>query len=270
MTARLFQSFLLAGILVLWKGADTMASDDFGVDPGSDFGGPHHSFIELQLAPALIRLTQVFEKEAGFPIEVYRRTDFPKVDLVNGVQRIGVTASEGFWMRYTYEFSHELGHVLTNWQLEKNYSHKWFEETISELASIYVIGSYAADPPSSMFTTEQWRDYLATNRSRYGEQRFEVFRIPPGAKAASWFPRVHSQMEKNSTIRSLNAGIAYELLPHFLEKPSLWKGCGYLNLWDTSENESFRDYLSSWILLLAQHGQEIETVQLVSRVLYGT
>ena len=90
-----------------------MASDDFWVDPGSDFGGPHHSFIELQLAPALTRLTQAFEKETGFPIEVYRRTDFPKVDLVNGVQRIGVTASEGFWMRYTYEFSHELGHVLT-------------------------------------------------------------------------------------------------------------------------------------------------------------
>ena len=246
-----------------------MASEDFWVDPRSDFGGPHHSFIELQLAPGLIRLTQAFEKEAGFPIEVYRRTDFPKVDLVNGVQRIGVTASESFWMRYIYEFSHELGHVLTNWQLNGNESHRWFEETLSELASKFVIGSYVAHPPSDTFTTEQWSEYLAAIRSRNEKQRLEVFRIPPDAKAASWFPRVHSQMEKNALMRSLNAGIAYELLPHFLEKPSLWKACGYLNRWDTSENESFGDYLSSWILLLAQHGQDVETVQLVSRVLYG-
>lgn len=263
------KSLLLAFSLVLWTGASTMASDNLWVDPGSNFDGPHHSFIELQLAPALIRLTEAFEKEAGFPIEVYRRTDFPKVDLVNGVQRIGVTASKSFWMRYTYEFSHELGHVLTNWQLNRNESTKWFEETLSELASIYVIASYAAHPPSDMFTTDQWRDYLATVRSSYEKQRLEVFRISPSAKAASWFPRVHSQMEKNSLIRSLNAGIAYELLPHFLAKPSLWKACGYLNRWDTSQNQSFGDYLSSWILLLAQHGQDIETPHLVSRVLYG-
>ena len=247
-----------------------MASDDdFWVDPGSDFGGPHHSFIELQLAPAMTRLTQAFDKEAGFPIEVYRRTDSPKVDLVNGVQRIGVTASESDWMRYTYEFSHELGHVLTNWQLNRNERYRWFEETLSELASIYVIGSYVAQPPSDMFTTEQWRDYLSSVRSRYEKERLDVFGIPADTNAASWFPGLHSQMEKNSIMRSLNAGIAYELLPHFLEKPSLWKACGYLNQWDTSENESFGDYLSSWILLLAQHGQDVETAQLVARLLYG-
>ena len=44
-----------------------------------------------------------------------------------------------FWMRYTYEFSHELGHVLTNWQLNRNESYKWFEVTLSEQASIQLV-----------------------------------------------------------------------------------------------------------------------------------
>ena len=172
-------------------------ADGLRIDPKSDFQWPAHHYVESQLQPTLLVLAEAFGREPGFPIEVYRRWDNPKVDLVSGVQRLGITASENYWMRYSYQFG------------------------------------LAAD-----------------------------------TAALSWYSRFRPQMEENATIRSLNFGIAFELLPHFVQDPELWKACGYLNRWDTSRNLNFRDYLTSWTLTLARNGERVDAADLVTRLLY--
>ena len=196
------------------------------MDPKSDFQGPTHHYIELQLHPTLQLLTEAFGRDPGFPIEVYRRWDKPKVDLESGVHRLGITASENYWMRYSYEFAHEVGHILTNWQLSKNHRYKWFEETLAELASLYVIAVYAIVSPYDFYTGQQWAAYLASVRQKRERGRRAQFGLEADAAALSWYSRIRPQMEENPTIRSLNGGIAFELLPHFVQDPELWKASG--------------------------------------------
>ena len=243
-------------------------TDALRIDPKSDFQGPAHQYIESQLQPTLQVLTEAFGREPGFPIEVYRRWDNPKVDLESGVQRLGITASENYWMRYSYEFAHEVGHILTNWQLSKNNRYKWFEETLAELASLYVIAVYAKDSPYDFYTGQQWAVYLASMHQQHERDRGAQFGLAPDSTALSWYSRFRPQMEENATIRSLNFGIAFELLPHFVQDPELWKACGYLNRWDTSRNLNFRDYLTSWTLTLARNGERVDAADLVTRLLY--
>ena len=243
-------------------------ADGLRIDPKSDFQGPAHHYIESQLQPALQVLTEAFGREPGFPIEVYRRWDTPRVDLVSGVQRLGITASEGYWMQYSYQFAHEVGHILTNWQQSQNYRYKWFEETLAELASLYVLTVYAQDSPYDFYTGQQWAAYLASVRQQQERDRHTQFGLAADAAALSWYSRFRPQMEENPTIRSLNFGIAFELLPHFVQDPDLWKACGYLNQWDTSSNHNFRDYLKSWTLTLARNRERVDAADLVTRLLY--
>ena len=243
-------------------------ADELRIDPQSDFQGPAHHFIESQLRPTLQVLTEAFGRDPGFPIEVYRRQDFPHVSLVSGVQRVGITASEGFWMQYNYQFAHEVGHILTNWQLSKNNRFKWFEETLAELASLYVIAVYAKDSPYDFYTGQQWAVYLASLHEQQERDRRAQFGLAPDAATLSWYARFRPQMEDNPTIRSLNFAIAFELLPHFVQDPELWKACGYLNRWDTSRNGNFQDYLKSWTLTLARNGERVDAADLVTRLLY--
>ena len=243
-------------------------TDGLRVDSQSNFQGPTHYYVESQLQPTLQVLTEAFGRDQGFPIEVYRRLDNPKVDLVSGVQRLGITASEYDWMRYSYEFAHEVGHILTNWQLSKNNRYKWFEETLAQLASLYVLAVYAKDSPYDFYTGQQWAAYLASVRQQRERDRRAQFGLAPDTAALNWYSRFRPQMEENPTIRSLNFGIAFELLPHFVQDPELWKACGYLNQWDTSRNGNFQDYLKSWTLTLARIGERVDAVDLVTRLLY--
>ena len=246
-----------------------LAVADFSIDPRSNFNGPTHARVKEILTPVETLLTEVFARTPGRSIEVYVRPEGPKVDLVNNVQRIGLSAQEHFYMQYAYQFAHEMGHVHTNWQDSRARQFKWFEETISELASVYVIRIFAETRPYGVFTREQWLAYVETVRTNQADQRFDRFGIGPNTPPRYWFPKVSRRLAYDSLIRELNGGIAFEILPHVLERPHLWQAFAYLNQWDTSRDKDFRAYLNSWGRTLARNEQSLEMMRIVHRIIYG-
>ena len=251
--------FLAAGI----------ATADFSIDTRSNFNGPTHARVQEILDPVHDLLLKSLSSAPRHTIQVYVRPQGPKVDLVRNVQRIGLSAQQHFYMQYAYQYAHELGHVLTQWQDSDEYRFKWFEETLCELASLYVIHSFAQSRPYGLFSKEQWMGYLNSVESNQVDSRWRIHRIDSTTRTRTWFPRLQRAMEQNSLIRELNGAIAFELLPHFVERPELWEAVAYVNRWDTSRDRSFNDYLSSWTVTLVQNGKDVDAARLVGTVIYG-
>ena len=243
-------------------------SADFSIDSSADFQGITNARVMEILGPVEILLRKRFGSAPLHPVEVYKHDDHPRVDLVGGVQRIGLTAQRHFYMQYAYQFAHEYGHVLTNWQDKRNARYLWFEETLAELASLYVVQCFA-EIRQYGFSTEDWTKYLTKVKRKHTDDRLKNYRIEATANARSWFLRFLPEMTKNAVIRELNGAIAAELLPHFMERPKLWWALAYLNRWDTSKNQVFRDYLASWTDTLRKSGENVDAVHVVSGVLYG-
>lgn len=243
-------------------------SADFSIDSSADFQGITNARVKEILVPVEMLLRKRFGSAPSHPVEVYERNDNPRVDLIGGVQRIGISARKHFYMKYAYQFAHEYGHVLTNWQDKRNARYLWFEETLAELASLYVIQSFAENQ-QYRFTEAQWIRYLEDIKEKYTAARLKKHGIVPMEDAHCWFLRLAPMMEENPLTRELNGGIAAELLPHFIERPELWRALAFLNQWDTSKNQDFRDYLGSWIDTLGKSGESVEAVQVISNLLYG-
>ena len=241
---------------------------DFSIDPSSDFQGIANAQVKEILVPVEMLLQERSCSAPAHPVEVYARDDHPQVDLIGGVQRIGLTAQQDRYLQYAYQFAHEYAHVLTNWQDGKNSRYKWFEETLAEFASLFVVQSFAESQEYG-FETEEWIDYLEDVKRDHTDNRLKNYRIGPAVKARSWFPQLLPVLAKNDVIRELNGAIAAELLPHFMERPKLWRALAFLNRWDTGKNQDFRDYLASWTDMLRKSGESVNAVHVVSGVLYG-
>lgn len=243
-------------------------SANLTIDPNSDFQGISHARLKGILASVEMLLQEHSNSTPAHPVEVYARECHPQVDLIGGVQRIGLSARGRNFRRFAYQFSHEYAHILTNWQDRNNDCYKWFEETLAEFSSFYVLKSFAEIQQYDV-STEDWTEFLADVEQKHTDNRRNNFRIEPAAKARSWFLRCLPEMTKNDVIRELNGAIAAELLPHFIERPRLWRALAFLNRWDTGENRDFRDYLASWIETLRKSGESLDAVHVVAGVLYG-
>ena len=189
----------------------------------------------------------------------------PCVNLTpDGIQHVGLTLdddpSEGFAQRegsqYIYQYTHELAHVLSNWEEGREYRFKWFEETLSELASLHAL--------------------RVNNRNGYAEReirihaakRAEIDDFDALARVSKWFPQAQKRLEENSTIRELNGAIACELLPYFEDDPKLWESVAYINKWN-ARGTDFRGYLHRWEERLLREGVQSAAPDIVKAVLYG-
>ena len=196
------------------------------VDDNSGFSGHTDEWVVEILTPAYDRLVEGIGYSPEYPVEVYLRPAGPTVQLVGGKWRIGLAVDGNYYMQYVYQFSHEMGHVL----ISVDDGSDWFEETLAQLASLYVIDSFAADPPwNGMFSSDQWMDYLGTVQQRYVDDRWNVYRIEESERVEQWLPRLKETLASDCCIRELSGGVAFELLPHFVERPELWQAAGSVN-----------------------------------------
>ena len=241
---------------------------DFSIDPSSVFDGHTHDWVREILTPVYEKLVQSFDATPQYPIEVYLRPAGPTLEYVGDKYRIGLNVRDNYYMQYVYQFAHELAHALTG--PHDNSRFDWFEETLAQLASLYMIESFAAAPPwNGMFSEDQWREYLADVQQSFIDDRWNVYRIDRTELVSQWFPRLSQRMESDCCIRELNGGIAFELLPYFVGRPELWQSVAYINSWDSSQNSSFEDYLNSWTAILARNNQDVDAALLVEKSLYG-
>ena len=166
-----------------------------------------------------------------------------------------------------YQFSHELCHVLTNFDRHKGHKHRWFDESLCELASLFVLHRLAelwkAQPPEAIPDAAGF----APNHHAYAERT--AARHPRISRdlLPEWLAGNLPKLEANPYARKLCGTIAVALLDSFRADPVLWRDCGNLNHWDPSADPAFKDYLDSWGSCLRERGTAPRAVALVRKLL---
>ncbi len=255
---------------------------DTGAAPGSfdplffhyewaaPWGGPSHQELREWLEPTYDLLLDVFDKtETLYPIELLRwGGPYITMGERHGEPTYQISMVSHDKEVMTEQFAHEITHALTNVFLEHPLQHRWFEETIADLAVMYTVQEYANDTPYDDFSEAQWMEVF---RERDEEHQATLVErgIDPHSRVASWFRQHYGALQEDSTIRELNWAIGKELLPHFQANPELWIPLGYLNTWDAYSDATFVDFLNSWKAVLVQEGESTVLIFLLQHILYG-
>ena len=232
-----------------------------------NWGGTSLRTVRAVLKSAFDVLLDAFEKLPDAPIRVARWSQDPRVFYDYRPYEIRISARDTYWCQYVYQFSHELCHVMTNFDSHKEHKHKWFEESLCELASLFVLHRLATvwkeRPPAEIIDAVEFaphfRTYACDTAAKYP-------RICSG-DSQKWLSENIDSLEAYPYERKLNGTIAVLLLDRFLEDPSLWRDCGWLDHWDPSANETFRDYLDSWAALLHEKDFAARTPSLIGSYL---
>ena len=213
-----------------------------------NWGGTSLRTVHAVLESAFDVLLDAFEKLPDAPIRVARWSQDPRVFYDYRPYEIRISARDTYWCQYVYQFSHELCHVMTNFDRYREHKHKWFEESLCELASLFVLHRLATiwkeHPPADIAGAVEFAPHFRTYADDVWNVQVDRHDLP------HWLTEHIDTLEASLFNRELNRTLAVALLDRFLEDPSLWRACGWLDCWDPSANVTFRDYLDSWAELL--------------------
>ena len=231
--------------------ADVTASPLLLIENGN-WGGTSFRTVHAVLKSAFDVLLDAFGKLPDAPIHVARWGQDPRVFYDYRPYEIRISARDTYWCQYVYQFSHELCHVMTNFDRHREHKHKWFEESLCELASLFVLHRLATvwkeHPPAEIIDAVEFAPHFRAYADEVGDDVGNVQADRPDLP--HWLTKHINALEANPFNRELNRTLAVALLDRFLEDPSLWRDCGWLELWDPSANVTFGDYLDSWAALL--------------------
>ncbi len=209
---------------------------------------------------------QAFGKHPDAPINVGRWDRSPQVFDDCRPYEVRINSQDTYWCQYVYEFSHELCHILTNFDEYRRHPYKWFEEALCETATLFVLHGLAevweTDPPRDVFRA---REYAPSFRT-YAQDIERNHPQPGQDDLPRWLHGHMGDLVADPYIRESNRTVAIALLPQFLEDPALWRDCAVLNLWNAGTNTSFSDYLGAWAAHLQPLGRQARVPDLVSRM----
>ena len=220
------------------------------------------------LESAFRTLTSAFCARPDAPIRVCRwRQDHALVVYDQRPYQIFLSTGDRYWSQYVFQFSHELCHVLTGFERYREHRHKWFEESLCELASLYVLHGLADDwqgqPPAAVYRAVEF----APNHRTYALNREQQHLASVGGDLPTWFAASIGELEANRYDRVRTGIVAAALRPRFIQEPSLWEACRRVNRWDPNGQETFGGYLDSWCADLRRNDLEIRTPEIVRGLL---
>ena len=220
---------------------------------GSDWGGARREAIETVLYSVADELLSRLPNKLAAPI-VVTHTDRSPVALFErgpaGEYQVQLHASGENWHLYAYEFAHELCHILSNYDEnagpESKRYNQWFEETLCETASLYVLKSLAdtweVAPPDP-----QWAGADKKLRRFFDHLLAEGHRqLPPQTPLDNWLRDNEEALRKDPYLRTRNEVVANLLLPLFQDDPQNWAALNYLNLGLDDARSSLAEYLRHW------------------------
>lgn len=170
------------------------------------------------------------------PITLFQRN-------VRGEIVVQLDTGDTYWCQYAYQFAHELCHVLCGFR-EGGDDHKWFEETLCELASIYTMRRMAEEWEKSP-PYPNWRDYSKALRS-YADDVVEKREALDLKQLAAFYAKEKESLRGTATQRDKNGRMAAALLPLFEEKPERWEAVRWLNAARPRGKASFGEFLKNW------------------------
>lgn len=177
------------------------------------------------------------------PISVYDKGP-------NGEYIVMLNVQGRYWAQLTYQFSHEMCHLMSNYDLAPNNvsRQQWFEEALCEAFSLFTLEKMAQhwqdNPPYP-----QWQDY-APKFLEYEQDNLKQKhrKLPKGMKLPTWYQEYQKTLSADPYAqgRDLNELVANQLLPMFAAKPAAWSSINYLNLGDDNGDKSLYNYLTAW------------------------
>lgn len=201
-------------------------------------------------------LTHVGSSRGEISIRVIPRSGPPKVLYERGVDGqyvIQLSARDERWFQYVFQFSHELCHVLSNFdhkeaigEAKVDEGNQWFEEALCETASLFTLRRLAAvwesNPP-----TPNWAGYASTFSAYAGHLMGQAHRqLPAGQSLRDWYAQNRASLRESPYLREKNELVAASLLPLFEADPELWRSVAYLNPAKTSAGKPFAHYVADW------------------------
>ncbi len=176
----------------------------------------------------------VFSK--GGPITLYDR------DSAGGYT-VRLQTGERFWSQYSYQFAHELCHVLSNYRNDKN-PNGWFEESLCEAASLFVLRAmgktWKNKPPYP-----NWKSYHQS-LNNYAQDRIDDASLHEHRSLEEWFAQWEPKLRESVNQRKLNNIVAAKLLPLIEANPESWESISWLNVEQSFPDDTFREYLERW------------------------
>ena len=155
---------------------------------------------------------------------------------------VQLTSCDRDWAKLSYQFCHELCHVLSGYESLRGGPNNWFHEAICELASIFALRRMAeawpSCPPYSNWKSyaDALADYTEHLLSRKGRQ------LPVGVTLREWLSGEEEELRRDPCKRNENAVVAHSLLPILESEPSGWNAIRQL----PDSSAMFGDYLLEW------------------------
>lgn len=183
----------------------------------------------------------IVEYDKNGPVTLYRKG-------FNGEYIIQLSAKDHYWSQFAYQFSHELGHVLSNYEntrIDEN-PNQWFEEALAETASFFTMRQMATTWKTSP-PYPNWKSY-APSLYRYVEniRSNKNRQLPLNMTLAQWYKSNSKELREDYLLRDKNGVAASQLLTLFEQSPQSWDAINYLNLGKPDATHSFENYLNNW------------------------
>jgi hypothetical protein len=187
---------------------------------------------------------QVMHGDNG-PVVLYERA-------ADGAYTVKLSARDGRWFQFVYQFAHELCHIYSNFDNKRDAQghivtmNQWFEESICEAASLFTLRQlsqrWALAEPGSLqhrhaADLKAYADYFLRESHR---------QLPPTQSLERWFRLNQRHLAGNPYHRQRNEVVANVLLPYFEQHPDNWAAIGFLNPGAAQAGLDFEAYLVQW------------------------
>lgn len=219
----------------------------------SEWGGAAPQDVQAVLDSVVNAIAPYTSQHSLGTVIVRHSTDVPRSLYEKGEHGeyiVQISASGNFWAQYAYQFSHEMCHLMSNYELApNNASHQqWFEEAICEAFSLFTLDQmakqWAENPPYP-----HWQAY-APHFSEYRQTNFDEphRKLPTGMTLATWYQQNSPVLTADpyAQERDLDEVVANQLLLVFAAKPENWVALNYLNLGDDGADKSLQSHLRDW------------------------
>lgn len=245
-------SFRLAFLTTIFLLATTalQARPDVKITVSADdWGDAEIEDIEKVLQSAAAELTSHISGINEILITVKNDVDGPRTLYKRGADSefiILLDVKGRYWSKLAYQFSHELSHVLTMNQADRQTPNQWFEEAVGETASLYALRKMArtwqTNPPY-----RNWKSY-SSSLSEYAENYIaeEHRKLPSDQNFIQWFEINQASLRENPYLRDKDELIANQLLNLFENYPEAWDAVIYLNHTTPTSAQTFGNYLANW------------------------
>ena len=192
---------------------------------GNNWGTGRHGDISAVLRSAGAQIAQHLREDVEAAIDVVHWDKNPETRRGVGgptSYTIWLSAKDTYWAQYSYQFAHELCHVVADYEQRFQKPNQWFEESVCETASLFTLRSmgvaWTEYPPYP-----DWAPYGRSLSEYVDAAAAKVAEETPDDVAWEEWMRRHEELSRADPYERMgNRIIALRMLPLFEDDPKGW------------------------------------------------